>query len=184
MLRIRWRLGSAALSAMVMIAPLAAVGETCIKHRIDGQTIVLQNTCNYYVSWSMCLNVADRSFKDYPAGFIAPKGFSRYGVFSNAAFTYRYNWCKGKGCTVAAPPCNPIKQQPQKQIQNAIQNFLSGYNAARGYTAPSDRPVVPATPSGACSRPIDYDACMKGAGCGIPNQWNANCDSFCRSQFC
>jgi hypothetical protein len=152
-----------------------------------GKTLLdalLQNTCNHYVS--MCLNVADRSFKDHPAGSIAPAGFSRYGVFSNDAFTYRYKSCKGTGCKVVAPPCDPIKQQPQKHIQNFIQNFTSSYSAARGYTVPSYRPVVPAAPSGAgnCSRPIDYDACMRGAGCGVHGVWNANCDSFCRSQFC
>ena len=39
-------------------------------------------------------------------------------------------------------------QQPQKHIQNFIQNFTSSYSAARGYTVPSYRPVVPAAPSG------------------------------------
>jgi hypothetical protein len=36
----------------------------------------------------------------------------------------------------------------------------------------------------ACSRQIDYDACMRGAGCGTRGVYNAHCNGYCRSQFC
>jgi hypothetical protein len=74
------KIGYAAF-AIVAAVPLSPASAGCINHRVDGQTIILQNTCKQYVSWSMCLNVPDRSLKDYPAGFIAPKASSLYGVF-------------------------------------------------------------------------------------------------------
>jgi hypothetical protein len=49
-------------------ACLPADAQSCISHRTEGQTIILQNTCNEFVSWSMCLNVGDRSFKAIPWG--------------------------------------------------------------------------------------------------------------------
>jgi hypothetical protein len=147
----KWMLACVAVIALVVAAPAPAVSQGCINHRIEGTTIVLQNTCNQYVSWSMCLNVADRTFKDYPAGIIAPHGYSQYGVFSNAAFSYHFNQCVGKGCHPAQPTCNPVpqhtqQQQVQRNVQTFIQNFTSAYAAAHA-NAPSYTPPYRPQPS-------------------------------------
>jgi hypothetical protein len=154
---------------------LPAAAQSCISHRTEGQTIILQNTCNEFVSWSMCLNVADRSFKDYPVGVIAPRGYSQYGVYSNAGFSYKYNWCKGASCQPAQPTCTPAPRQPNANIQKFIQGFTSAYTAARGTykpAAPTFQPVAPAAPrnpsrsaagSGAsCSSNAWYQSCIRG----------------------
>ena len=49
-------------------ACLPADAQSCISHRTEGQTIILQNTCNEFVSWSMCLNVADEALTTIPWG--------------------------------------------------------------------------------------------------------------------
>lgn len=53
---------------------------------------------------------------------------------------------------------------------------------ARQATSPGGRSQQQAGP--ACSRQIDYDACMRGAGCGTRGVYNAHCNGYCRSQFC
>jgi hypothetical protein len=147
MTSLKWKLACLALF-IVSTSPVPAMSQNCISHRIEGRTIILQNTCNQYVSWSMCLNVADRSFKDYPAGVIAPHGYSQYGVFSNAAFSYHFNQCVGKGCHPAAPSCNSVPQQKQGQqfqrnVQSFIQGFASAYAATHAYTPSYTTPSRP-----------------------------------------
>jgi hypothetical protein len=114
-----------------------------------------------------------------PCGVIAPRGYSRYGVYSNAGFSYKYNWCKGASCQPAQPSCTPAPRQPNANIQKFIQGFTSAYTATRGRykpAAPTFQPVAPAAP-----RNPSRAAAGNGASCSS-NVWYQSC--IRREQLC
>jgi hypothetical protein len=103
-------------STLLVTSTLPSAAQACITPRVEGTTVILQNSCNQYVSWALCIRVSGRQFDDYPVGSIAPKGSSQYGLFVDpkVPFSAELAWCEGKGCKVIQPRCSEPGRKPEQ----------------------------------------------------------------------
>jgi hypothetical protein len=97
------------LIAILVLAGSQGAFAACVAARIEGKNerIILQNNCDKYVSWALCVRISERSFDDYPVGVVAPKGISEYGLFvsHDARVSVKMDQCDVKGCKVIQPRC-------------------------------------------------------------------------------
>lgn len=70
-----------------------------------GHTIIITNRCEKAVAWKMCVNVAGRNFRDYPAGVTASGSSSRYTLRLNPGESVRYAYNVSYDDSGAPPSC-------------------------------------------------------------------------------